>query len=248
MARYQVVLAYDGSPFQGFQRQKKGSAAPTVQGTFETALRQLGWPGESILAAGRTDTGVHASGQVVAFDLEWDHPPEELRDALNARLPRTVVVQSVRAASPGFHPRYDALSRRYRYRIYCRAVVDPLREPYAWRVWPGVDPVRMQQAASLLPGRHDFAAFGTPPRFGGSTVRTINSAIWSSAGEDLFFEISGDAFLYHMVRRLVFLQVAIGQGRLELEAFQSCMEIPPRFPLQGLAPAHGLVLVEVTYL
>ena len=247
MARYQVILAYDGSPFRGFQKQSKALAGSTVQGIFETALHQLGWPGQSILAAGRTDTGVHAEGQVVAFDLDWSHTPEELRDALNAHLPRTVAVQGIRVAPPGFHPRYDALSRRYRYRVYCRAVPDPFRDPYAWRVWPVVDLERMWEASSLLPGRRDFAAFGTPPRSGGSTVRTVNSAEWSSTGEDLSFEISGDAFLYHMVRRLVFLQVAIGQGRLKLEDFQSCLDHPPRFPVQGLAPARGLALVEVTY-
>lgn len=247
MARYQVLLAYDGAPFQGFQRQREKLAAPTVQGVFESALRRLGWQGRSILAAGRTDAGVHALGQVVAFDLEWSHTADKLRDALNAHLPPTVVAQAVQAAAPDFHPRYDAVSRRYRYRIYCRAAADPLRDPYAWRVWPGPDLERMRLAAGLLPGRRDFAAFGAPLHPGGSTVRTITCAAWSAACEELIFEVAGDAFLYHMVRRLVYLQAALGQGRLELEQFRSYLDEPPRFPVQGLAPARGLALVEVTY-
>jgi tRNA pseudouridine38-40 synthase len=252
MARYQVILAYDGTRYQGFQKQVRRPEAPTIQGVFETALHELGWQGQAILAAGRTDTGVHASGQVVAFDLEWKHVPQALQAALNAHLPADVIVQAVLAAAPDFHPRYDALSRHYRYRIYCRAVADPLRERYAWRVWPLLAVETLQEAAVSLVGRHDFAAYGTPPRSGGSTVRTIFEVGWRTAGmeaaqDELVFDVRGDAFLYHMVRRLVFIQVAVGQGRLETRALADLLADPPRFPVQGLAPAKGLTLVEVTY-
>jgi tRNA pseudouridine38-40 synthase len=247
MALYQVILAYDGTGYQGYQRQPKIPGSLTVQGVFEQALGRLGWQGEKVLAAGRTDAGVHASGQVLAFEFEWRHSPEELQAALNAHLPADVVVQRVRLAPAGFHPRYDALARKYRYRIYCQPAPDPLQERYAWRVWPAMEIDLLQQAAGILVGRHDFAAFGTPPRAKGSTVRTVSLAEWHSEAGELVFEIIGDAFLYRMVRRLVYIQAAVGLRRLEMDQMAALLQSPPAFPVQGLAPAHGLVLVEVTY-
>jgi tRNA pseudouridine38-40 synthase len=244
MARYQVILAYDGTQFQGFQRQAK---ARTVQGVVEAALRELGWAGQAILAAGRTDTGVHASGQVIAFDLEWGHTPQELCAALNAYLPEDVAAQTASLAEPDFHPRYGAIERTYRYRIYCQAVRHPLLERYAWRVWPSLDPERLQPAAETLLGTHDFAAFGSPPRAHGSTWRTVMRAQWHCAPPEFVFEVSADAFLYRMVRRLVSVQVEIGQGRCEVDAIRRYLESPPGLPIQGLAPAHGLTLVSVNY-
>ena len=253
MERYQVILAYDGTHFLGFQRQGKGR---TVQGVMETALRQLGWQDRTILAAGRTDTGVHASGQVISFDLEWKHPAEALRQALNALLPADVSVCGVYPTRADFHPCYDAVSRRYRYQLYCQPVRDPLKDRYAWRAWPAPRIDLLEQAASLLVGTHDYAAFGTPPRTHGTTVRTVYKAGWQEAGADLFFEITATAFLYHMVRRLVYQQVMVGQGRLGLEAIseaistaisQSLLPQGKRFLVKGLAPAQGLRLVEVCY-
>jgi tRNA pseudouridine38-40 synthase len=243
MARYQVILAYDGSAFLGFQRQK---TARTVQGEVEAALRQLGWQGRAILSAGRTDTGVHASGQVAAFDLEWAHSPEELGRALNALLPADAAVQEVQVAAADFHPRYQALGRTYQYRLYCSPDRHPLLERYAWRVWPAVDAILLQQAAGLLLGRHDFSAFGAPPHAGGSPLRTVQAAAWQVEEEGYGFEVSANAFLYHMVRRMVYLQVLAGQNRLDLndlaQGVQAACPLPP-----GLAPAHGLVLKHVMY-
>lgn len=244
MARYQVILAYDGTDFSGFQRQAK---ARTVQGVFEAALRKLNWQDRTILSAGRTDTGVHAVGQVVAFDLDWSHTPEDLMHALNAHLPVDVAVRSVSLVQAGFHPRYQAVSRGYRYCIFCDAVRHPLRERFAWRVWPVVDISLLEQAAYFLRGRHNFAAFGTPPRSKGSTVRTVFTALWRSNGVDLVFEIVADAFLYHMVRRTVALQVEIGQGKKNPEVIQEYLEGQIASPVQGLAPPQGLVLFEVGY-
>lgn len=245
MERYQVTLAYDGSLFLGFQRQGKGR---TVQGVIETALRQLGWHERTILAAGRTDTGVHASGQVIAFDLEWAHPPEALQRALNALLPTDVSVGGIRLARQDFHPCYEAISRRYHYQLYCQPQRDPLKERYAWRVWPAPHIDLLDQAASYLPGAHDFAAFGTPPRTRGTTVRTVFQAVWHKHDLDLQFEITANAFLYHMVRRLVYFQVAVGQARLSPEVIpQSLQPQGNRSLVKGLAPAQGLRLVEVCY-
>lgn len=244
MARYQLILAYDGTNFFGFQRQGRRR---TVQLEIEAALRELGWQGKTLLAAGRTDSGVHAEGQVVAFDLDWRHTPQELGRALNAHLPEDVAVRDVLLTSPDFHPRYDAVARCYEYHIYCEPQRNPLYERYAWRVWPAVDRVSLQASAQLFGGTHDFAAFGTPPRTGGSTRRTILAAGWRQVEEQhLLFEVSADAFLYHMVRRMVFVQVAVAQGKINLKELEMAIyqvaDLPP-----GLAPAKGLVLKRVIY-
>jgi tRNA pseudouridine38-40 synthase len=248
MARYQVILAYDGTKFFGFQRQASGPKERTVQAVVETALRQLGWQGKTILASGRTDTGVHAAGQVIAFDLDWAHAPEALRSAVNAHLPADVAVQAVSQAADDFHPRYAAQARRYCYRMYCQPVRHPLRERYAWRVWPPVDIDRLREASVHLYGTHDFAAFGTPPRAGSSTVRTVTRAEWTAVSPDeLIFEIIGNAFLFRMVRRLTGFQVAIGQGLIEPQAMRECLESGTNALVQSLAPPQGLTLVQVIY-
>jgi tRNA pseudouridine38-40 synthase len=243
MERYKITLAYDGTDFLGFQRQGSGR---TIQAEVEAALRCLTWSGRTILAAGRTDTGVHAAGQVIAVDLDWPHEPAALGRALNAHLPQDIAVRDVAVAAPDFHPRYDARVRSYQYQIYCQPERDPLKARFAWRVWPAVDLDCLQAAARLLPGAHDFAAFGTPPRPEGSTVRIVYRAGWTAQASGLLFEVSANAFLYHMVRRLVFLQVLVGQKQLSLAALQSAIEeAQPQTP--GLAPPHGLVLANVRY-
>jgi tRNA pseudouridine38-40 synthase len=247
MARYQVILAYDGTDFYGFQRQASSPKNRTVQSVVEIALQRLGWNGQSILAAGRTDTGVHASGQVIAFDLDWAHSPQALQAALNANLPPDVAAQAVCPVRPDFHPRYDAVARCYRYRIFCQSIRNPLRERYAWRVWPPVELGRLQRAAARLQGSHDFVAFGTPPRVGGVTTRKVLKATWAQEQDSLVFEVVANAFLYRMVRRLVSFQVAIGQGELEIEAVLKCLESGSSKLVKGLAPSQGLTLVEVIY-
>lgn len=243
MARYQLILAYDGTDFQGFQRQGKKR---TIQAEVEDALRRLGWQGRTILAAGRTDRGVHASGQVVAFDMDWAHSSETLARALNAYLPPDVSVKSAQVAADDFHPRYHARYRQYRYHVFCEAERNPLRERFAWRVWPVVELDLLHAAARLLIGTHNFAAFGTPPRPGGSAVRTVFRAAWKAQAGGLQFEVAADAFLYHMVRRMVFLQVLIGQNRLELQRLADGVT-HAQAQTPGLAPPHGLVLTKVGY-
>jgi tRNA pseudouridine38-40 synthase len=243
MARYQVILAYDGTDFLGFQRQGK---ARTVQLVFEAALNRLSWQGRTIFAAGRTDTGVHASGQVVSFDLDWKHSTEELGKALNANLPDDVAVKKVAVAADDFHPRYDAIWRSYQYHVYCQPEKDPLLDRFAWRVWPEVDLDQANEAARLVRGTHDYAAFGTPPRPGGSTIRVVYRAEWKPQTGGLLFEIRANAFLYHMVRRLTFLLVQAGQHRLDLQDLEKGVRLTkPQTP--GLAPPNGLVLNEVGY-
>jgi tRNA pseudouridine38-40 synthase len=247
MARYQVILAYDGTDFSGFQRQAGERKNRTVQASVETALRRLGWQGYSILAAGRTDAGVHASGQVIAFDLEWKHTELDLMAALNANLPADVAVRNVNTGKPDFHPRFDACSRCYRYRIFCQPVRDPLRERYAWRVWPGMDVRNLRESSALLLGEHDFGAFGSSIHPMGSTVRTVLEADWQSQNDELIFEITANAFLFRMVRRLVSFQVNIGQAKINVSSMSEHLEAGSKNVVQGIAPAHGLSLVEVTY-
>jgi tRNA pseudouridine38-40 synthase len=244
MERYKVTLAYDGTQFEGFQRQGK---TRTVQLEVETALRNLNWQGGTILASGRTDSGVHASGQVVAFDLEWAHSPEALGRALNAHLPADVAVQEVEVASSDFHPRYDATWRCYHYHLMFASMRDPLHERFTWRVWPPCEIDQLREAAQLLMGTHDFAAFGTPPRPGGATIRAVHRANWQEKEDGLVrFEVIANAFLYHMVRRMVFLQVLVGQQKLSLAAFRAGVEhAQPMTP--GLAPPQGLALKQVQY-
>lgn len=244
LERYKVTLAYDGTLFFGLQRQGQDR---TVQLEVETALRQLNWQGRTILSAGRTDSGVHASGQVIAFDMEWPHGLQALHLALNAKLPRDVSVKAVEVAPADFHPRYDASARCYRYQILFAPYRDPLRDRYTWRVWPPCEVDRLEAAARLLHGTHDFAAFGTPPRPGGSTIRTVFQAQWQPQEEGIvWFEVTANAFLYHMVRKMVLAQTLVGQQRLSIEQLTEAVEKAAPLP-PGLAPPQGLILKEVFY-
>jgi len=157
MARYQINLAYDGTEFQGSQRQGRKR---TVQLEVENALQRLGWTGKSILLAGRTDAGVHASGQSAAFDLDWQHSLIDLKNAINAILPVDISVVSIARVRNDFHPRFDAAARRYRYNIYCQAERDPLKDRYAWRLEKPADLRLLKTAAKALLGTHDFSEFG----------------------------------------------------------------------------------------
>ncbi len=247
MARYQVILAYDGTGFSGFQRQARRKNNRTVQDVVEGALRKIGWQGATILAAGRTDAGVHAAGQVIAFDLDWKHGEADLLAALNAHLPPDTAARQLQEVDQDFHPRYDARIRRYRYRIFCEPLRNPLCERYAWRVWPPVELELLCRASARLTGRHDFGAFGTPPHSGGSTVREVAEAGWREQDGELVFEIAANAFLYRMVRRLASFQVSIGQGQLEMEMLDRCLQTGSKQLVKTVAPACGLCLVEVIY-
>jgi tRNA pseudouridine38-40 synthase len=252
MARYQLTLSYDGTDFFGSQRQVKPR---TVQGELENALRKLGWSGRSILISGRTDTGVHATGQVVSFDLDWSHTDSDLVRALNSALPADMAVRDARVVHDKFHPRFDATSRRYRYRLFCQSFRDPLRERFAWRVWPEMNEDVLASSAKVFLGTHDFSAFGSPTTPKGTTMRTVMKAEWTQPEKDgaWHFNVQADAFLYRMVRRLVFVQVTVAQGKCSVETIARSLakqvsagtgseKIPA-----GLAPAHGLTLIEVTY-
>ena len=252
MARYKLTLAYDGSGFVGSQRQAS-TKTRTVQGELERALQKLGWTERSVIMSGRTDTGVHATGQVASVDLDWSHTDDHLVRALNSTLPADIAVRSAQVVDIKFHPRFDATARLYRYRLFCQSLRDPMRERFDWRVWPEINADVLAKVAKLFLGTHDFSTFGSPTTPKGTTVRTVMKAEWQKANDDEWhFEVQADAFLYRMVRRLVFVQVAVAQGKTSVDAVANSLAKPipagTRSGLpSGLAPAHGLTLVEVKY-
>lgn len=246
MVRYKITLAYDGSNFSGSQKQANSR---TVQGELEKALHKIGWTGKSVLMAGRTDAGVHASGQVSAFDFdEWNQNSEKLLNALNAKLPSDIAIQKLQITKPEFHPRFDAVSRTYWYRLFHKPIRDPLREKFAWHVWTKFDANVLKESASLFLGTHDFSAFGSQTSPNGTTVRTVTKAEWRKKPEGEWqFEVSADAFLYRMVRRMVFVQVSLAQGKCSVKDVRDALSKKQLKLPAGLAPAHGLTLVEVEY-
>ena len=244
MAPYKITIAYDGTDFFGFQRQ---SSERTVQLELENALQALGWTGKSILFSGRTDKGVHAEGQVIAFDLDWSHNEYDLVKALNVYLPSDVAAVTAEKVSESFHPRFDASLRCYRYQIYNSFIRNPLLERYYWSVWPEPKQEILKKAASLILGKHDFRRFGKPPDEGTTTVRTIEKSEWKISDDGyLTYRISSKAFLYHMVRRIVFLLVRIAQGRIELTDLADGIKDGKDLPA-GIAPANGLFLEKIIY-
>jgi tRNA pseudouridine38-40 synthase len=152
-----------------------------------------------------------------------------------------------------FHPRFDAISRRYRYKLFCQPLRDPIRERFIWRVWPSVNSDDLVEVAGQFCGTHDFSAFGSPTTPKGTTMRTVMDAQWTQTAEDEWhFEVQANAFLYRMVRRMVFVQVAYAQGKIPAEVItRSLVKQEPAESrsglISGLAPAHGLTLINVEY-
>ncbi len=246
--RYRAIVAYDGTDYYGFQRQAAGSGgARTIQGALEEALRFVTGQDVTIMGAGRTDTGVHATGQVIAWDVDWRHSAPDLLRALNANLPRDIALQTIDETRADFHPRFDALSRTYQYHIYNAPVRHPLHLHTAWHVSRPLELAALQAAAAYLPGEHDFAAFGRPPQ-GENTVRVVKRAEWDRAGNTFVFTIEANAFLQRMVRSLVGAMVEVGAGSRSPVAFADILASADRSRAGPLAPPHGLCLVSVQYL
>ena len=248
--RYRAVIAYDGTGFHGFQRQT--NATPTIQGTLENALEAIFKQPTPITGAGRTDTGVHATGQVIAFTASWNHTPQQLKNALNATLPTATAVWQLDETTEGFHPRFDARSRIYQYRLWQAATQNPLKRNYQWHVKEALDISALESAAEYLPGEHDFATFGTPPQ-GDNTRRTVYRAAWTTRrvdGKNAYvheFVIEADAFLYRMVRSLVGTLRQVGAGRMSPAEFAQALQAADRGKCGPTAPPQGLTLVGVNY-
>lgn len=242
--RVRAVVAYDGTDYGGFQRQAN---APTIQAALEAALAQVTQETIAVLAAGRTDAGVHAAGQVIALDTSWRHGVGALQRALNAVLPVAIAVRDAEEAAPDFHPRYDARSRHYRYTLYNAPSRWPLNRRYSLHVATPLDVEAMQQAARSLVGEHDFAAFGRPYKPGGVTVRRMLMAEWDGKLPCLTFDIEANAFLYRMVRSIVGTLLQVGRGQMSVEEFTAVLTSRDRSQAGPTAPPHGLCLMEVKY-
>jgi tRNA pseudouridine38-40 synthase len=237
--RFRATVEYDGTEFAGFQAQP---GQRTVQGVLEAALARLtGGARHPVDGAGRTDAGVHAEGQVVAFDYDGTLAVDALAEALNGNLPPDVAIRDLREAPPGFRPRYAARYREYRYTIW-NGPRSPLRERTAFRVRRPLDVAAMARAAMAFEGRHDFSAFGgTDPQ----PVRTIHRITVRRRGDEVTIDVRGDAFLRGMVRRIAWALIAVGDGRIDQGAVERALSGPgPAF--QGAAaPARGLNLRRV---
>lgn len=254
--RARAIVAYDGTGYAGFQRQVD---VPTVQETLEAALEKITQEAVTVVAAGRTDAGVHATGQVISFDTSWRHGLDELERAMNAVLPSDIAVREVEGAAPDFHPRFDAGSRHYRYRVRSAAARWPLGRRYRLHVPYPLDVELMNEAAQQLVGEHDCATFGQPPQ-GDVTVRRVYRAGWETApngdgpfrsgeagGVLLRFDIEANAFLYRMVRSLVGTLLDVGQGRMSLGAFDEAFASCDRSRAGKTVAPHGLCLMGVRY-
>jgi tRNA pseudouridine38-40 synthase len=241
--RIKAVVAYDGTDYGGYQIQDN---APTVQADIEQTLAKLTRTEIRISAAGRTDAGVHAEGQVIAFDVDWRHPVADLHRGMNALLPSQIAILELDEVDARFHPRFDALSRSYRYTIYRAPVRHPFFERYSLHVARDLDLEAIAEATECLVGRHDYAAFGSPPQ-GDNSVRTVMQAAWTCDQQWLTFDIRADAFLYRMVRMLVGTLLRVGSGGLSPEDFREILETRARRKAGPAIAAKGLCLKSVIY-
>jgi tRNA pseudouridine38-40 synthase len=237
--RYRATVEYDGTDFAGFQLQKN---ARTVQGELETALATLsGGERRPVDGAGRTDAGVHASGQVISFTYDGSLSGAELTRALNGLLPPDVAVRDARRAPDEFHPRYAARYREYRYTVW-NGPRSPLRERTALGVRVPLDTDAMARAATVFEGRHDFTAFGSADR---QPVRTVHSVRVRRDGRLVTIDVRADAFLRGMVRRMVAALLEVGKGQLKQTDLAAALAAREPALDGAAAPAKGLCLRSV---
>ncbi len=248
--RLMAVVEYDGTNYRGFQAQREGA---TIQGEIEQALATITQERIRVVAAGRTDAGVHARGQVVHFVTAWRHPLEDLQRALNAVLSKDVAILELRAVSPDFHARRDARSRVYVYSVYDSKVRSPVLGRFSHHCERALDVEAMNQACQCLVGEQDFGPFGWAPgsergyvgRRG--TVRRVLRVECARQGELVKVTIEADAFLRSMVRRVVGNLLLVGRSDLSGDEFAALLDLKHRRLPAGAAPACGLCLVRVNY-
>ncbi|HXG36063.1 MAG TPA: tRNA pseudouridine(38-40) synthase TruA [Dehalococcoidia bacterium] len=243
--RIALLLEYEGTRYSGSQYQRNGR---TIQEALETAISSLTGESIRVTMAGRTDSGVHAWGQVASFLTERDHDLSVFLRGINFYLPEDIAVRAVAEIPPGFNIRRRPLKRWYRYTIYLSEQRPVLARRFVWAISQPLDLEAMRQAASLLEGEHDFAAFTTPSAARAvSTVRRVYSATLTQRGRFLCFDIEASAYLMQQVRRLVGALVQLGSGKLTLEGFRQLLESGSPGMATFVAPPQGLCLMKVTY-
>lgn len=245
MARYQATIAYDGTQFAGFQRQKEGR---TVQSVLEGALSKIADERVVIRGAGRTDAGVHATGQVVDFALpQWQHDEETLQRALNAMLPQDVAIWALASVADTFHARFHATSRTYVYTIHNTPVRHPLTVSSTLHEARPLNEQAMDTAVRLLLGEHDFASFGRATTKSQSTVRSLLAAqVWRE-GDFVKVGLAANGFLFRMVRSIVGSLLPIGRGDQPAAWMVEILAARHRKAAAKVIAPNGLCLVEVRY-
>ncbi|MCJ7605127.1 MAG: tRNA pseudouridine(38-40) synthase TruA [Dehalococcoidales bacterium] len=241
-----LIIEYDGRDYHGSQYQAN---APTIQGELEKALNRLTGKTIRIKAAGRTDAGVHACGQVISFRTDTALPLSVYVDGLNHYLPEAIAVKEAYRTEGPFDVRRRAVSRQYRYYIHNARTRSPLRRGFAWRIEGALDIEAMNRACRSLIGRHDFASFvaSTETARGKNTVRDIMKAEITQDGDTIVLEMIANSFLSHQVRNTVGALVKVGQGKMTVDEFSAMVETATPGLAGPMAPADGLYLVKVNY-
>ncbi len=246
MPRYRLLVEYDGGPYHGFQLQEDGRAS--VQGELERAITAFTGEAARVHVAGRTDTGVHATGQVLHFDLDGARRPEVVRDAMNAHLvPHPIAVLDVREAAPDFHARFSAVGRRYLYRIVDRKPPPVLGRGRVWWVRKPLDVARMAEAAGALLGTHDFTTFRDAQCQSRSPVKTLDAVEVERCGEEVRLRFAARSFLHRQVRSLTGSLMEVGVGRWSADDLAAALLARDRARCGQVAPADGLYLTGVDY-
>lgn len=245
MPRYKLTLEYDGRPFVGWQRQING---PSAQQTLEEALRMLDPSAPSVQAAGRTDAGVHATGQVAHCDLQRDWDPFRLMAALNHHMsPAPVAVLTAERAADDFSARFDATEREYLYRVLCRPAPAVLDRGRVWRVRRPLDVEAMAAAAGFWLGRHDFTTFRASQCQANSPIRTLDELTVRAVGDEVHFTVRARSFLHNQVRSFVGTLERVGCGAWTPERAREALAAADRAACGPVAPPDGLYLARVRY-
>ena len=243
--RVALTIEYEGTCYRGFQRQAN---APTIQDELERAIERLTGERARVKGAGRTDAGVHAEAQVIAFDTEAEHSTDTFVSALNHYLPDDIAVKAARAVEENFDPRRHALSRTYRYSILNSRTPSPLMRRFTCHIRETLDVDRMHSAAALFIGEHDFRRFAAPlPEGNTNGVRAIYDASVERQDDVITLRVTGSAFLQHQVRRMAGALVDIGRGKLTADDLQAMIDNRRTDKVAHSLPAHGLCLVRIEY-
>ena len=246
MRNFKVLLSYDGSRYKGWQR--LGDSDNTIQGKLENVLSRMTRTAVEVIGSGRTDAGAHALGQTANFHCETGMSCGEIRAYLRQYLPEDIGVISVEEAEPRFHSRFNAVEKTYRYRVWNSDLPCVFERKYVWPVEGALDVEAMHEAAQIFLGTHDFLAFCSNKHFKKSSIRTIRRFCVERVGPEIQFTVTGDGFLYNMVRILVGTLLAIGRGELTKEQLPAILESRVRENAGETVPAKGLCLMEVRYL